>query len=117
MFLNPAASKSFRAECQVLRTVRHRNLVKLLTACSGVDGAGNEFKALVYEFMGNGSLEEWLYYPDQEGSTPRRLSLVQRLNIAIDVASALESGPILVVVPCPAALESGPIFFFILETI
>ncbi|CAN0872081.1 Probable LRR receptor-like serine/threonine-protein kinase At3g47570 [Linum grandiflorum] len=102
MFLNPAASKSFRAECQVLRTVRHRNLVKLLTACSGVDGAGNEFKALVYEF---------------EGSTPRRLSLVQRLNIAIDVASALESGPILVVVPCPAALESGPIFFFILETI
>ncbi|CAN0860160.1 LRR receptor-like serine/threonine-protein kinase EFR, partial [Linum grandiflorum] len=88
--LNPAASKSFRAECQVLRTVRHRNLVKLLTACSGVDGAGNEFKALVYEFMGNGSLEEWLYYPDQEGSTPRRLSLVQRLNIAIDVASALE---------------------------
>ncbi|CAN1185080.1 LRR receptor-like serine/threonine-protein kinase EFR [Linum perenne] len=88
--VNPAASKSFRAECEVLRTVRHRNLVKLLTACSGVDAAGNEFKALVYEFMVNGSLEEWLH-PDALVSNPtRRLNFIQRLNIAIDVASALE---------------------------
>ena len=58
---NPRASKSFKAECEVLRYVRHRNLVKLLTACSGSDYQGNDFKALVYEFMINGSLEDWLH--------------------------------------------------------
>ncbi|KAJ4720036.1 putative Receptor-kinase [Melia azedarach] len=31
------ASKSCIAECRALRNIRHRNLVKVLTACSGVD--------------------------------------------------------------------------------
>ncbi|XP_028102996.1 putative receptor-like protein kinase At3g47110 [Camellia sinensis] len=31
------ASKSFIAECKALRNIKHRNLVKVLTACSGVD--------------------------------------------------------------------------------
>ncbi|XP_058006590.1 probable LRR receptor-like serine/threonine-protein kinase At3g47570 [Hevea brasiliensis] len=43
------ASKSFMAECKVLRNVRHRNLVKIITSCSSVDFQGNDFKALVYE--------------------------------------------------------------------
>ncbi|KAL7229119.1 hypothetical protein ACSBR2_007755 [Camellia fascicularis] len=30
-------SKSFIAECKALRNIKHRNLVKVLTACSGVD--------------------------------------------------------------------------------
>ncbi|KAF7851018.1 hypothetical protein BT93_L4751 [Corymbia citriodora subsp. variegata] len=55
------ASKSFMAECDVLKNIRHRNLVKIQTACSSVDFRGNEFKALIYEFMENGSLEEWLH--------------------------------------------------------
>ncbi|XP_050211156.1 probable LRR receptor-like serine/threonine-protein kinase At3g47570 [Mercurialis annua] len=80
------ASKSFLAECEVLRNARHRNLVKVLTACSSVDYGGNDFKALVYEFMDNGSLDDWLY-PTHH---PRNLNIVQRLNIAIDVACALE---------------------------
>ena len=78
------APKSFVAECKALKGVRHRNLVKLLTACSSVDFQGNDFKALVYEFMVNGSLEEWLHH-DQ-----RHLNLIQRVNIAIDVANALD---------------------------
>ncbi|KAK4723764.1 hypothetical protein R3W88_026543 [Solanum pinnatisectum] len=88
--LQYGAIKSFIAECDALRNVRHRNLVKLLTACSGVDYRGNEFKALVYEFMANGSLEDWLH-PDKSRPNfqPRRLGFLQRMNIAIDVASAI----------------------------
>ncbi|RWR78758.1 LRR.XII-like protein [Cinnamomum micranthum f. kanehirae] len=84
------ASKSFIAECEALRNVRHRNLVKILGSCSSIDFKGNDFKALVYEFMPNGSLEEWLHPKEEEGHKLRNLSLNQRLNIAIDVANALD---------------------------
>ena len=54
-----------------------------------MDYNGNEFKALVFEFMANGSLEKWLHpYIDNENQS-RHLNLLQRLNIAIDVATAL----------------------------
>ena len=78
------AAKSFVAECEILRNARHRNLVKVLTACSGVDYHGNDFKALVYEFMENGSLDDWLH------PSTRCLCVLQRLNISIDIACALE---------------------------
>ncbi|KAJ8647493.1 hypothetical protein MRB53_000516 [Persea americana] len=84
------ASKSFIAECEALRNVRHRNLVKVITSCSSIDFKGNDFKALIYEFMPNGSLEEWLHPNDEEGHQLRTLSLNQRLSIAIDVANALD---------------------------
>ncbi|KAL4600001.1 hypothetical protein ACB092_11G166100 [Castanea dentata] len=82
------ASKSFIAECEALRNIRHRNLVKILTACSSIDFKGNDFKALVYEFMPNGSLEMQLH-PEDGLKQLRSLNLLQRINIAIDVASAL----------------------------
>lgn len=83
------ASRSFMAECEALRGIRHRNLVGILTACSSLDFNGNSFKALVLKYMANGSLDQWLH---QEGSNPGtgKLSFLQRLNIAIDVASALD---------------------------
>ncbi|KAM7473834.1 hypothetical protein LguiB_021077 [Lonicera macranthoides] len=81
------ASKSFVTECRALKNIRHRNLVKILTYCSSIDFKGNEFKALVYEFMENKSLDMWLH-PQVPGSSTA-LSLVQRLNLAIDVASAI----------------------------
>ncbi|KAJ9186567.1 hypothetical protein P3X46_002124 [Hevea brasiliensis] len=87
------AEKGFMAECEAMRCIRHRNLVKLVTACSSIDYQGNDFKALVYEFMVNGSLEEWLHPPiteDGNHEAPKHLNLLQRVNIAIDVASALE---------------------------
>ncbi|CAL5373615.1 unnamed protein product [Camellia sinensis] len=87
------ASKSFVAECEALRRIRHRNLVKVFTACSSVDYNGNDFKALIYEFMVNGSLEDWLHANENEDEVhveSRNLNLLQRLNIAVDVASALD---------------------------
>ncbi|XP_065848551.1 probable LRR receptor-like serine/threonine-protein kinase At3g47570 isoform X3 [Euphorbia lathyris] len=71
--------KSFDVECEVLRGIRHRNLVKIITSC-----CTTEFKALVMEFMSNWSLEKWLY------SHNYFLDIFQRLNIMIDVASAVE---------------------------
>ncbi|KAL5699415.1 non-specific serine/threonine protein kinase [Ranunculus cassubicifolius] len=85
------ASKSFLTECNALRNVRHRNLLKIITSCSSMDSQGNDFKAIVFELMLNGNLEEWLH-PKLDEMRPelRNLSLIQRLNIATDVASALE---------------------------
>ncbi|TQE11903.1 hypothetical protein C1H46_002537 [Malus baccata] len=92
--LRHGASRSFIAECEALRNIRHRNLVKIITMCSSVDFHGNDFKALVYEFMDNGSLEEWLHPPtgteELRDHVPKKLSLLQRLEIAIGVACALD---------------------------
>ncbi|CAL5420305.1 unnamed protein product [Camellia sinensis] len=67
------ASRSFMVECKALRNIR----------------------ALIYEFMENGSLESWLHPVSQIDVTaaheqPKSLNLLQRLGIAIDVASALD---------------------------
>ncbi|WJX88558.1 hypothetical protein P8452_70632 [Trifolium repens] len=72
-------SKSFDIECNAMKNLRHRNLVKIISGCSNLD-----FKALVMEFMSNGSVDKWLY------SHNYCLNFLQRLNIMIDVASALE---------------------------
>ncbi|CAI0628140.1 unnamed protein product [Linum tenue] len=66
-------------ECEILCNLRHRNLIKIISICYAID-----FKALVLEFMPNGSLEKWLY------SYNNFLDIIQRVNIAIDIASALE---------------------------
>ncbi|KAF7851296.1 hypothetical protein BT93_L4153 [Corymbia citriodora subsp. variegata] len=84
------AFKSFIAECEALRRIRHRNLVKVITACSGFDFNGNDFKALVYEFMSNGSLDEWLHPTASQCTARSKLSLLKRVNIAIDVACAID---------------------------
>ena len=88
------ASKSFMAECQALKNVRHRNLVRVITSCSSIDFQGNDFKAIVYEYMPNGSLEKWMHpdvvpHRDKEIEI-HKLTLLQRISIAIDVASALD---------------------------
>ncbi|GAV88940.1 Pkinase domain-containing protein/LRR_1 domain-containing protein/LRR_8 domain-containing protein, partial [Cephalotus follicularis] len=91
--LHRGASRSFMAECEALKTLRHRNLVKVLTACSSVDYHGNDFKALIYEYMVNGSLEDWLHPTvgiNEVDEAPRNLDFLQRLTIAIDIACALE---------------------------
>ncbi|KAL0398447.1 UNVERIFIED_CONTAM: Receptor kinase-like protein Xa21 [Sesamum radiatum] len=73
------AFKSFDTECEVLRNLRHRNLTKVISSCSNID-----FRALILEYMPNGSLEKWLH------SHNELLNLSQRLSIMIDVASAID---------------------------
>ncbi|KAL7182454.1 hypothetical protein ACSBR1_041208 [Camellia fascicularis] len=63
--------------------------MKIITSCLGIDFKGNDFKALVFEFMENGSLERWLRPSLSKQQEPKNLNFVQRLNIAIDMASAL----------------------------
>ncbi|XP_009783779.1 probable LRR receptor-like serine/threonine-protein kinase At3g47570 [Nicotiana sylvestris] len=73
------AFKSFDTECEMLRNLRHRNLTKVITSCSNLD-----FKALVLEYMPNGTLEKWLY------SHNFFLDMMHRLDIMIDIASAMD---------------------------
>ncbi|KAG8378351.1 hypothetical protein BUALT_Bualt08G0128300 [Buddleja alternifolia] len=73
------ASKSFDIESEILSTVRHRNLIRIIGCC-----CNTEFKALILAYMPNGSLEKWLY------SESYCLDILQRVKIAIDVALGLE---------------------------
>ncbi|CAD6250303.1 unnamed protein product [Miscanthus lutarioriparius] len=83
------AERSFVAECEALRSIQHRNLLPIITACSTVDNTGNVFKALIYELMPNGSLDTWLHHKGDE-EAPKRLSLTQRISIAVNIADALD---------------------------
>ncbi|KAF7847802.1 hypothetical protein BT93_L2562 [Corymbia citriodora subsp. variegata] len=90
------ASKSFVSECRTLGAIRHRNLVKILNVCSSMDYHGNDFKALLYEYMANGSLENWIHQGNEEDvehehehGKPGHLGLIQRLDIAIDITFAI----------------------------
>ncbi|XP_050148380.1 probable LRR receptor-like serine/threonine-protein kinase At3g47570 isoform X2 [Malus sylvestris] len=74
------AFKTFDSECEMLSNIRHRNLIKIINSCNEVG-----FKALVLNYMSNGSLERWLY-----SEKFCSLSILERLNIMIDVALALE---------------------------
>ncbi|MED6144768.1 hypothetical protein PIB30_018616 [Stylosanthes scabra] len=85
------AHKSFIAECNAFRNIRHRNLVKIYTCCSSTDYNRNDFKALVFEYVENGSLEDWLHPTrgTEDHHHPRILNLKERLEIVTGVASAL----------------------------
>nr|CAB3466545.1 unnamed protein product [Digitaria exilis] len=89
--LQHGAERSFLAECEALRSLRHRNLVKVITACSTMDHSGHDFNALVYEFMPNRDLDKWLHPSVGEGDTSSRtLTMAERVGIALDVAEALD---------------------------
>ncbi|KAL5703642.1 non-specific serine/threonine protein kinase [Ranunculus cassubicifolius] len=84
------AANSFLAECEALKNIRHRNLIKVVTVCSSIDFEGNDFRALIFEFMPNHSLERWLHPNTRDRLSSTNLSFIQRLNIAIDVAFGME---------------------------
>ncbi|XP_074561939.1 uncharacterized protein LOC141818314 [Curcuma longa] len=78
--------KAFEAEVKILGSIRHANIVKLLCCISNADS-----KLLVYEYMENGSLDQWLHRrrarPDSQHNEP--LDWPKRLGIAIDAAKGL----------------------------
>ncbi|KAH0682239.1 hypothetical protein KY289_019991 [Solanum tuberosum] len=76
---NEKVCKRFDTECEVMRNVRHRNLVPVITTCSS-----DYIRAFVLQFMPNGSLENWLYKED------RHLNLHQRVTVMFDTAMAVE---------------------------
>ena len=63
----------------MLARVRHRNLVKVISSCSNP-----KLRALVLQYMPNGSLEKWLY------SFNYYLSIFQSVSVMLDAALALE---------------------------
>jgi Leucine-rich repeat (LRR) protein len=83
------ASKTFLSECEALRTIRHRNLISIITCCSSITPRGDEFRALVFELMPNYSLDRWLHPTPEALKNVGRLTAIQRLNIAVDIADAL----------------------------
>jgi Leucine-rich repeat (LRR) protein len=83
------ASKTFLSECEALRSVKHRNLISIVTCCSSIDVDGDEFRALVLDFMPNSSLDRWLHPISTDIRKGRVLNIIQRLNVAVDIADAL----------------------------
>ncbi|KNA13118.1 hypothetical protein SOVF_119590 [Spinacia oleracea] len=81
--INNKASDEFQSEIAVLSKVRHRHLVSLL----GYSVEGNE-RILVYEYMPQGALSRHLFHWKTFNLEP--LSWKRRLNIALDVARAVE---------------------------
>ncbi|PHU16772.1 hypothetical protein BC332_12467 [Capsicum chinense] len=71
--------KRFDTECEVMRNVRHKNLVPVITTCSS-----DYIRAFALQYMSNGSLENWLYREDCQ------LNLLQRITVMLDVAMATE---------------------------
>ncbi|XP_054807875.1 G-type lectin S-receptor-like serine/threonine-protein kinase RLK1 [Prosopis cineraria] len=70
--------REFQAEITAIGRTHHRNLVKLIGYC--IEGSN---KLLVYEYMSNGSLADFLFKAEM------RLSWGQRVKIALDVARAI----------------------------
>jgi hypothetical protein len=74
--------KQFRAEVVTLGMIHHINLVRLHGFCS----EGNK-RALVYDYMPNGSLDGYLFKNSSPGT--KVLSWSQRFGIAVGVARGL----------------------------
>ncbi|CAM0879547.1 unnamed protein product [Alopecurus aequalis] len=83
-------SRSFEAECEAMRRIKHRYLIKIITSCSSINHQGQDFKALVFEFMPNGNLDCWLHPKSEEPTTNNTLGFSQRLEIAVNIVDAVE---------------------------
>ncbi|KAJ4714862.1 Protein kinase family protein [Melia azedarach] len=75
------AEREFKVEVEAIGRVRHKNLVRLLGYCA--EGA---HRMLVYEYVNNGNLEQWLH-GDVGPCSP--LTWEVRINIILGMAKGL----------------------------
>ncbi|MCD7467997.1 hypothetical protein HAX54_005762 [Datura stramonium] len=73
--------EEFVSEITTLGSLRHPNLVALIGFCSQRDE-----RLLVYKYMPNGNLHEWLHSTDDKA---RLLDFPLRVKIAVGIAKAL----------------------------
>eukprot|EP01018_Ginkgo_biloba_P014735 Gb_29249 [translate_table: standard] len=76
--------KDFRHEVQVISSVKHRNLLPLRGYSIGSTDEGLHEQLMVYDFMENGSLEDYLF-----NSNKPCLSWAERYKIAVGIARGL----------------------------
>ncbi|KAI3734286.1 hypothetical protein L6452_13751 [Arctium lappa] len=72
--------KSFLAEVESIGSIHHVNLVRLRGFC-----AWKSQRLLVYEFMSNGSLDQWIY----QGDRKHVLKWECRKKVVLDIAKGL----------------------------
>ncbi|VFQ64400.1 unnamed protein product [Cuscuta campestris] len=75
------AEKEFRVEVEAIGHVRHKNLVRLLGYC--IEGV---HRMLVYEYVNNGNLEQWLHGGMKQHGT---LTWEGRMKVLLGTAKAL----------------------------
>ncbi|KAI8572021.1 hypothetical protein RHMOL_Rhmol01G0166600 [Rhododendron molle] len=75
------AEREFKVEVEAIGRVRHKNLVRLLGYC--VEGA---YRMLVYEYVDNGNLDQWLHGDVGEVSP---LTWDIRVNVILGMAKGL----------------------------
>ncbi|KAK1397207.1 Receptor-like kinase lip2 [Heracleum sosnowskyi] len=75
------AEREFRVEVEAIGHVRHKNLVRLLGYC--VEGV---HRMLVYEYMNNGNLEQWLHGAMREHGS---FTWEARMKVLLGTAKAL----------------------------
>jgi hypothetical protein len=79
--------KSFLREVKTLGRIKHRHLVKLIGCCTNRN-KGNGCNLLIYEYMENGSVWDWLH--GNALKLKRNLDWETRFKIALGLAQGME---------------------------
>ncbi|KAL4183709.1 hypothetical protein AMTRI_Chr11g99620 [Amborella trichopoda] len=77
----------FANEVELVGNIRHRNLLPLRGCCLARDESGEEQMFLVYEYMPNGSVEDWVFGAKKKDGN--QLSWAQRRRIIVGVGKGL----------------------------